>query len=137
LQNFLSLVYLSRATVPLDDVLTRDLLAGARAHNGAHEITGMLCTGRGCFVQVLEGPEREVITLYARIIRDARHEDVQLLTIRLATERAFARWSMGHVDGAHINTEIHAKVLGAAIVTQDPTQTARTLRTALDKLRLS
>jgi hypothetical protein len=51
------------------------LLDQARAHNAKVGLTGILCTGRGYFVQVLEGPENEVLKTYARILVDERHRD--------------------------------------------------------------
>ena len=60
----------------------------------------MLCYGVTSFIQVLEGPETEVILLYARIIRDNRHHQCRILDIHVADERIFDEWAMAHVKSS-------------------------------------
>jgi hypothetical protein len=55
-----------------------------------------LCTGRGHFVQLLEGPEDCVVTTYASILCDKRHRDVALVSAALVGERV-----PDMVHGAH------------------------------------
>ena len=54
--------------------------------------------GSGLVSQVLEGERSAINRLYARIIRDPRHKDVELLPLEEISERRFAKWSMAFVD---------------------------------------
>ncbi len=49
------------------------------------------------FVQVLEGQECAVRSLYALIEKDPRHDSVSLLETRTVDERVFSRWAMAKV----------------------------------------
>ena len=71
------------------------ILACSRTYNAAHGITGVLLSSEGYFVQLLEGPEAEVRTLYTLIQRDARHQHVQLVREQAIAQRGFPHWSMG------------------------------------------
>jgi hypothetical protein len=71
------------------------ILAHSRTYNAAHQITGVLLSSEGYFVQLLEGPEAEVRDLYATIKQDARHRRVQLLREQATSQRYFPQWHMG------------------------------------------
>jgi hypothetical protein len=74
----------------LDDILTQ-----SRRNNGLMGITGLLLLIDGGFLQMLEGDEVGVRSLYARIAADRRHWDAHLMLDREVSVRAFADWSMG------------------------------------------
>jgi hypothetical protein len=91
-------LYVSRAVGPQTTTVTGSILSTAQAYNQAHDISGVLCQGQGLYLQVLEGERRAVNRLYARIVGDARHNDVELLHFEEITVRRFAKWSMAFVD---------------------------------------
>ena len=74
-----------------------DLLRQARAYNQSYRLTGLLLYAADTkeFVQVLEGPQAEVQTLYARIAHDPRHKHAFVLHEGLAEARMFPDWRMG------------------------------------------
>jgi hypothetical protein len=94
------LMYRSRDRVSPED--RRDefgnIFSQARSDNQKRHITGALLLSAEWFVQVLEGDEAAVRSLYAAIERDPRHTDVELLSAERVPERLFARWSMGEVE---------------------------------------
>ncbi len=90
-------LYVSRSVGPQTGTVTAQILAECEAHNAAHGITGVLCQGQGLYVQVLEGERGAVNALYARIARDPRHHDVQLLSFGEIAARRYPGWSMAHV----------------------------------------
>jgi Sensors of blue-light using FAD len=92
------MLYVSRAVGPQTTAVTGSVLSAAQAHNQLHNISGVLCQGQGLYLQVLEGERGAVNQLYARIIHDPRHTDVQLLQLEEISERRFAKWSMAFVD---------------------------------------
>jgi hypothetical protein len=88
------IVYLSWATTPFSDEQLRTLLHHARRRNTEVGITGFLLYGNNCFLQVLEGEEVAVRSLYEYIKGDARHRDVTAYADKPIAQRAFAEWAM-------------------------------------------
>ena len=91
------LLYVSTAVGPQTTTVSGSILKAARAFNADHDITGILCQGQGLFLQVLEGQRSAVNRLYARILADRRHKDVELLIYEEISERRFGQWAMAHV----------------------------------------
>ena len=96
-------LYVSRAVGPVTTTVTASILATAQSYNQGHGITGVLCQGDGLFLQVLEGERSAVNQLYARIMVDRRHKDVELLLLEEITQRRFGNWSMAHVSLSDID----------------------------------
>lgn len=96
----IQLIYASSATTPFGEAELTDLLKRARVHNASVGVTGLLLFDQGTFLQVLEGPEDAVRTLYDKIALDRRHDKVLLLFDGPIEERVFDEWKMGFVDVA-------------------------------------
>lgn len=92
------ILYVSRATGPQTGTVTASILATAQAHNAAQNISGVLCQGQGLYLQVLEGERGAVNRLYASILQDRRHHDVQMLSLEEIDARRYPEWSMAHVS---------------------------------------
>jgi hypothetical protein len=91
------LLYISRAVGAVTTTVTESILETARLHNRVAGITGVLCQGQGLFIQILEGERRAINRLYATLIKDKRHQDVELISIEEIETRKFPNWSMAHV----------------------------------------
>ena len=91
-------LYVSRSVGPQTTTVTASILSTAQARNREHGVTGVLCQGQGLYLQVLEGERSAVNRLYALIVADRRHADVELLRFEEITQRRFAGWSMAHVQ---------------------------------------
>jgi hypothetical protein len=91
-----SLVYVSRAAVPVTRQVVIDLIETSRPANAAAGITGLLLYRDGGFLQMLEGDRDAVESLYASIERDERHCDVTLVRTREEQRRQFPDWSMAY-----------------------------------------
>mgnify|MGYP002655216598 FL=1 len=91
------LLYISRAVGAVTTTVTGSILETARLHNRVAGITGVLCQGQGLFIQILEGERRAINRLYATLIKDKRHQDVELISIEEIETRKFPNWSMAHV----------------------------------------
>jgi hypothetical protein len=70
------------------------LLVIARMYNQNAGITGALVYGEGQFIQVIEGEEEAVRSLYDTIVRDPRHTSILKLADKPIAERTFSGWSM-------------------------------------------
>lgn len=92
------LLYVSRPVGPQTTTVTESILRTAQAHNRQHGISGVLCQGQGLYLQVLEGERKPINQLYARILADRRHGDVELLLYEEITQLRFGNWSMAHVE---------------------------------------
>jgi len=91
-------LYVSRAVGPQTGTVTATILATSEAHNAVNGVSGVLCQGQGLYLQVLEGERAQVNCLYARILQDRRHQDVQLLSFEEVAQRRYPDWSMAHVS---------------------------------------
>ncbi len=91
-----------------------DILATANSHNSGEGITGILLYGDDTFIQVLEGPAEAVRSLYARIAKDPRHSECEVLLEEGISETAFAEWKMAY---AALNDETARAVGGSVGVT--------------------
>ena len=89
------LLYVSNTAQHVDVGELDDILTASRHNNALLGITGLLLFIDGGFLQVLEGEERAVRELYARIAADPRHVNPQLMLDREVPVRAFPEWSMG------------------------------------------
>jgi hypothetical protein len=83
---------------PQTTTVTATILAKAQARNAAEGIGGVLCQGQGMYLQVLEGERYAVNRLYARIVVDPRHKDVNVLRFEEIVQPRFTAWSMALVD---------------------------------------
>lgn len=99
------LAYLSSSLLPehqRQDALV-DILEVSTKKNADVGLTGVLVHGAGMFMQVLEGPDAQVLKKYAAILDDPRHADCQLLLITTTEERAFPGWSMAAFEGSKLD----------------------------------
>ena len=97
--GLVTIAYISRAT---DEFRSREarhqLKFHAQASNAKADISGMLIYCGGHFVQAIEGPAAATDGLFARIEKDLRHTDIELLARTEGDARVFGRWSMGFVE---------------------------------------
>jgi hypothetical protein len=100
------LLYASRAAKPHTQEILDGILQSSHAHNPARGITGLLCYSGDIFLQVLEGSRHEVCALYNRIVRDSRHQGVEILRFEEIDQRRFANWTMGQVNLAKVNPSL-------------------------------
>ncbi len=74
------------------------ILARARPHNAAHEITGLLVFDGQHFCQHLEGPHAPLEALMARIADDPRHTSVCIAHEGPLAQRRYQRFDMGYAE---------------------------------------
>jgi len=92
----IQLVYVSVAAEQLSESQVIDLRAQAQKNNARDEITGILVTQSGRFMQAIEGPQSTVEDTFLRIIVDPRHHSLALLSRRSIVKREFGEWEMWH-----------------------------------------
>jgi len=90
------LIYTSSATPALDDFTLREIAQTSSFNNQELGITGLLLFHDGAIMQVLEGDEMSVYSLYGKVKRDPRHMGCMILSMREAKQREFSNWFMGY-----------------------------------------
>lgn len=93
--NIARLIYISTAREGLTSADEDAILGVARQENAKYGITGLLVASPTQFMQLLEGPEAAVSTIFERIRFDDRHHHVTIVHTRATTERQFPDWTMG------------------------------------------
>jgi len=86
-------VYVSEKT-DVSDTTLKDIIASSQKNNPEEGVTGCLLSGSNSFLQLLEGPADFIDTLYSKISKDNRHENVMTLCEEKIDERLFLSWSM-------------------------------------------
>ena len=89
------LIYLSHATKLYSDAELVRILEKSRSNNARLWITGLLLYHEGSVIQVLEGENDTVHSLYKRICHDSRHGGIILLIDGAIERRSFPDWSLG------------------------------------------
>jgi hypothetical protein len=122
-----SLLYTSRASDDLQEEDLSAILADAQRNNALGDITGVLLSYAGRFVQVLEGPRDAVTDCFARIGGDARHHDVVTLSQQEIGHRRFGAWSMRDVRVHHGADRAVKAFLDALVQQPDAAKVGHTL----------
>ena len=95
-QQLIQLVYRSRSQIVGAEY--EKLMATCLRNNPARDITGVLISHSGWFLQVLEGSAVNVNSLFKVIEEDPRHSDFLLLRFNAIATRDFSDWSMASIE---------------------------------------
>jgi len=95
-QQLIQLVYRSRSLIVGDEY--EKLMATCVRNNPTRDITGVLISHSGWFLQVLEGSAANVNSLFKVIEEDPRHADFLLLRFNAIAIRDFNDWSMASIE---------------------------------------
>lgn len=77
-----------------DKSVLAGILSAARRNNPRLGITGALICRHDVYLQLIEGPAEAIDALYARIVADDRHTNVELLLTEDVDARLFPAWAM-------------------------------------------
>lgn len=91
-----NLVYVSSRKTNCTQIVLEDILAKSRKNNQLKDITGVLLYSDNRFLQYLEGDKEEIFSLYKKIAKDSRHQQVNLLYNVPIGGRIFPSWQMGY-----------------------------------------
>ena len=92
--NLCTLVYISEAATPFTVPQLDELVAHSHQRNASRGISGLLLYSSGNFMQVLEGDELILDSLYSKIESDPRHTNVRRLLFKGTQRRMFPDWGM-------------------------------------------
>ena len=91
------LLYRSFSQVPLTERQLQHILEKSQVNNLEQGITGLLLYRNNTFIQLLEGPEKEVLSCMQRIRKDPRHFGSSVVFLNKSDQRLFPAWSMSHI----------------------------------------
>ncbi|MEQ9314505.1 MAG: BLUF domain-containing protein [Henriciella sp.] len=83
------LAYVSTAHANVESSDLQDILEAAIRNNSAANVTGVLLYNGVNFLQILEGAEKAVKSIYDRICTDARHNHIVTVLAESTTRRVF------------------------------------------------
>ena len=100
------LIYKSRANEKIDWEMVKELIKKSEENNEEAGVTGVLLATETHFLQVLEGGFDEVNELFMHIVRDPRHDRVQLIAFDCVESRLYGGWAMHGVGVFDFNQEL-------------------------------
>lgn len=105
-------MYLSRATVVVDDACIRSIQTDSVRQNSQNRVRGFLLACGQRFFQYLEGPREHVVQTLARIMLDPRHTDTDAFFNCAIPKLSTVKWTFGSVESlddsghGHSNTRL-------------------------------
>ena len=118
------LIYISSATGPMSIEACREIVRTSQRNNARQDVTGLLLFNSRRFLQVLEGPQVAVETLFTRIRDDARHRAVVTLGGKFIEEREFGAWAMAFDDPAQAAPDVLKDKLATLLARTSPSTRA-------------
>lgn len=109
------LVYLSFSKGEIKEDLIDTILEKAHKNNPELNITGVLLHQSGVFLQLLEGPKKNVRQLFDKISSDDRHEKIKVICETIVENRLFSDWSMASGSLSEIDIELINSILKLGI----------------------
>jgi hypothetical protein len=100
------LIYTSRPTIAITEDSLVEMLNAAQIKNAKLGITGLLALHEGNFIQLLEGQEENVRSLYDAIKSDPRHTDLKIELESETALRAVPSWNMGFTTSYDLGSKI-------------------------------
>ncbi len=88
------IVYVSKAKRELSKKNINDLVYNARFANKQNNITGCLIFYDEIFIQLIEGAEHKMNTLFDSILNDDRHYDIKIIDDSVVKTRFFFDWNL-------------------------------------------
>ncbi|KAB1069031.1 BLUF domain-containing protein [Tamlana haliotis] len=90
-----TICYISDAARPLDYNIKDNIYLKAKSNNTINNITGVLVYKNSNFLQVLEGEEEVVDSVYKKISSDPRHDNLFKVINTNIDERIFEDYNFG------------------------------------------
>jgi hypothetical protein len=104
------LIYKSRSVDTIDWDSMRDILNVSERNNATNDLTGVLLASNTHFLQAIEGRFEELNLTFNRIMRDARHTDLMIISYGPIDARLFEHWGMKGIGVFDFNVETSDKL---------------------------
>lgn len=107
------IAYYSKATQDFDSSDLVSLAAEAARFNALDGITGVLFYSDGRFAQIFEGVDEAAHELLARLERDKRHTEIQILIEEEVEGSIFTTWDMRLMRENETNSAIVSRMVNS------------------------
>ncbi len=74
------------------------IIKTARSLNPEFNITGCIIYHRNIFFQIIEGPKKDILTLFDNIKNDERHKDIKVMWKGYKIRREFKNWALATIS---------------------------------------
>lgn len=91
-----TICYLSTKAYDLSEEDITAIFEDSLGNNTAQDVTGILVYNQGNFLQVLEGEEGVVDTLFHKITKDERHKNIITVINSPLEDRLFSEFNLGY-----------------------------------------
>lgn len=132
--DLVELKYLSEAETRVNVWSLTEIVDVSIKRNSLHAITGILFFDQGYFGQILEGTRGAVEETWARIQKDSRHRNIELLGITEIEARRFPEWSMKLFDAEEFSAAFPEFIELLAKIDDPTTKTLEVLKTLWQKV---
>ncbi|WP_298838945.1 BLUF domain-containing protein [uncultured Roseobacter sp.] len=95
-------LYHSQSLVPDTPSVHNEILTVSQRNNSVAGISGFLHREGDFFLQYLEGPKTLLFSTLARIGRDPRHKNFEIIESGTARTRMLPDWQMGFTDPSQL-----------------------------------
>lgn len=89
------LVYVSNRKSNCTNEEIEKILESCKSNNSPLDITGVLLYTDKKFIQLVEGDNKLINSLYDKIKTDTRHDNVRMVSLMPIKEKSFPSWHMG------------------------------------------
>lgn len=110
MNKLIQVLYLSKISKEVPPFSVDDILSVSRKNNQLNEVTGILLSKNGEFLQLLEGEELNVHYTLKKIRDDKRHKDFKIVHEGEIQKKLFDNWSMAHKESDVSNKELNSSV---------------------------
>ncbi len=122
------LTYVSRAVGKLGQEQLDEIMEQSSRNNLEQGIYGMLCFYQHYFLQTIEGPRDKINQLLKRLLKDQRHQDMEVIEFSEIEQLNWDRWSMDIASSSQQSEQILKRYLkdtdfNAFYLTNDKAQT--------------
>lgn len=104
------IIYKSRSVKPLDWDIVKGITSVSEKNNEACSVTGVLLASRTHFLQALEGNFEAVNSVFRRIARDERHNELSIVAFSIIDARLFGGWGMRGIGAFDFNLQIETEL---------------------------
>lgn len=103
-EKLMSFAYTSHASHALTQQDLEHLLKVSRARNAQFNVTGVLLYVNGCFMQYLEGAQRDLFEVIEFITTATQHHQIKMGEFLPISKRAYPDWTMAFISTPKVNS---------------------------------
>lgn len=105
------LIYKSRSKKKIDWDMVTNIMNQSSVNNEKRNLTGLLLATNTHFFQILEGRFEDINSVFMRIARDDRHDNISLISFQVIDTRLFSGWGMRGIGIFDFNKDIERELM--------------------------